>query len=259
MAAEQRTLGYLLHDDSHAPTFKPTSLRFQTYPWCDTSDNEVGEGINGNHILNYLCYNEMTDDHPPPKTNVYLPWTSNFTNGDASSLDDSQIDLGTFVMSKDNFWNHWLIPKLNILNMCVHYKVWNQSAHTWGPADYCWGSNKQVAANGSELPAQDWIAKETKDENGNIVWDWKVNYDPPDVSDQSGLMIGIKGSTWAHNFSRVSFVPGTGQIKVAGHTEIFEYCEVWRGLIDHAHSDADRCVQIFFSRATCQNVWAGQC
>jgi len=239
---EKPLLGHLMEDQSQKdPRFTPTSLTLQTYPWCDSTGKAIGIGTQGNSELNYLCYNGMTNNRPPPASVTYLPWTSNFTDG-VNSGNGDQIPLGTFVISKDNFWTRWLLPQLSVCHKGVFCKVYDQHASCQSPNKYSWGAKKQILAYENDLPTEMWIGKEVEIKPGYPAWEWKADYDLGEVKDQAGAAIGIKGSISARNYSIVYFIPGMNRISVSGSVRIEEYCQVWRGIIDHAISDTDRYV-----------------
>lgn len=120
-------VGYLASTDAgttgdHPATFLPTDVRFQTYPWVGANGAEVGPGITGNSVLNYLCYLEMTDKRAPPTgTNAVLIPNGNWTDGDASN--PSSMDQGTFMLSKRNFLDRWLLPQLRAMNQILEPSV----------------------------------------------------------------------------------------------------------------------------------------
>jgi hypothetical protein len=107
----------------HPPTFLPTDVIFQTYPWTGKPPhNQPISGLTGNSVLNYLCYLEMTDNRPPPTgAATFLPIVGNWTDGDTSNV--SSMDLGTFCLSSRNFFDNWLLPKLRAMNQIMEPTV----------------------------------------------------------------------------------------------------------------------------------------
>ncbi|TKA70051.1 hypothetical protein B0A49_06256 [Cryomyces minteri] len=247
-----RTLGYVAQasgdfNGSHKATFEPTHLQFQTYPWCGSQGQGAGEGVKGNSILNCLLYTEMTDEHKPPSL-WQLPWSANFTDGDASANDDTKIPLGTFVMSKDNFWNRFLVPKLATLNCNAHFKVWGQNAGAWSDGSYNMGSNAQLAANADQEKDVNWCNVEVPNNLqilfpglSKMAWTFQKNYEQPVDAAKGGLTVSVKRQDQAFNFSAISFYPGTNRGHMKGWSIVNKYCERWKGDCDLlSHSDADR-------------------
>lgn len=122
-------VGYVAATDGgptgdHPPTFLPTDVKFQSYPWIGKPpNNQPISGLTGNAVLNYLCYLEMTDNRPPPTdlSATYLKIDGNWTDGDTSNV--SSMDLGTFCLSKRNFLDRWLLPKLRAMNQIMEPTV----------------------------------------------------------------------------------------------------------------------------------------
>jgi hypothetical protein len=98
-------------------------VKFQTYPWAGVPpNNQPTSGLTGNSVLNYLCYLEMTDKRAPPTgVATFLPIVGNWTDGDTSNV--SSMDLGTFCLSKRNFLDRWLLPKLRAMNQIMEPTV----------------------------------------------------------------------------------------------------------------------------------------
>lgn len=107
----------------HPPTFLPTDVRFQTYPWVGKAPGfQPTSGLTGTSVLNYLCYLEMTDKRAPPTGPAqFLTPNGNWTDGDGSKI--SSTDLGTFCMSRRNFLERWLLPKLRVMNQAMEPSV----------------------------------------------------------------------------------------------------------------------------------------
>jgi hypothetical protein len=82
---------------------------------------------------------ETTGKNPMPSGDAqWLPYTGNFTSGridqDGNGIDIIRDDmpLGSFVMSSDNFFDNYLLPKLSMFNksmLIAITKVW--SICTW--------------------------------------------------------------------------------------------------------------------------------
>lgn len=104
----------------HDPTFTPTDVRFQTYPWIDPSSKTAAPiDIKFPGALNYLLYLEMTDNHTPPDPNspdAFLPTSGgNWTDGRDPNK-DSPSSFGSMVIASRNFLYTFFLPKLNKIN-----------------------------------------------------------------------------------------------------------------------------------------------
>ncbi|KAK2758179.1 hypothetical protein FQN54_004023 [Arachnomyces sp. PD_36] len=104
----------------HEPTFLPTDVRFQTYPYRDTNHESI-TSIDGNGRLNYILYLEMTDNDPPPNGDdeFLSPNNGNWTNGTDPSR-DGIAEFGTWVLSRRKFLDTWFVPRLNKLNRMMN-------------------------------------------------------------------------------------------------------------------------------------------
>lgn len=106
----------LLTIKAHPPTFTPTDVRFQTYPWVDpTTKVQAEPALTLPGALNYLIYLEMTDNETPPDPNspdAFLPTSNgNWTDGTNPST-DSPSSFGTMVLGRKNFLEKYFLPKL---------------------------------------------------------------------------------------------------------------------------------------------------
>ncbi|KAF7585360.1 hypothetical protein BBP40_011116 [Aspergillus hancockii] len=104
---QKRTIGYGLCTtkpssvNQQAPTFPPTSLKFQTYEYIAPGSTEPQEGL-GKGDNNMLLYLQMTDNQKFPDTAI-LPYTGNFV---ADGMD------GTMCVDRKIFWDDYLLRKL---------------------------------------------------------------------------------------------------------------------------------------------------
>jgi hypothetical protein len=105
----------------HDPTFSPSDIRFQTYPWKKpgVSNYDPVAGLDGESRLNYLCYLEMTDGDKPPSTTdpkAFLnPAQGAWTDGVDPSTEVAS-KFGAYKLTGRKFLEGYLIPKLTPLN-----------------------------------------------------------------------------------------------------------------------------------------------
>lgn len=101
---QKRTVGYGLYTanpgsvNEQAPTFPPTSLKYQTYEYIAPGSNEPQEGL-GKGDNNMLLYLQMTDNQPFPSAAI-LPYTGNFV---ADRMD------GTMCVERKIFLDNYLL------------------------------------------------------------------------------------------------------------------------------------------------------
>ncbi|KAF7974326.1 hypothetical protein HWV62_12372 [Athelia sp. TMB] len=110
--------------DKQSPTFAPTSLNFQNFPFVTTSYEGTKRGEN-----NMLVYLQMTqarqlplDLLPFPKANWVVPATPRYD--------------GTLCFSKATFLEKWLLPQLAPLNNATTWVTVIDQAPGSGPAPY---------------------------------------------------------------------------------------------------------------------------
>lgn len=130
---ETGTIGFAL-ENKDAPSatpapklnFEPCGIQYQTYPWVDSAVPAYTptSGMKGNSKLNYLLYAEVTKDDKgntrslPPWEQRYLDkHMGNWTDGSLQkSAENESMAYGAFHMSSKNFFQHYLLKKLKILN-----------------------------------------------------------------------------------------------------------------------------------------------
>lgn len=128
-------------DPIKPPEFKPNETRFQTSSWYDTRNNEpAGTGDKGNSILNYLLYKQTTGTHfLKPEDSKMIVTKENWTPGRADeSQNDDDLVLGRLYISKRNFFDSWLIPKLSVFNKAMHACVYDSKVWCNGWSQYTW-------------------------------------------------------------------------------------------------------------------------
>lgn len=81
-------------------SFPPTSLRLQDYPYIGPSGT-IQQGLD--QVNNCLTYTQMTLNHLPPALDLDYPRCGNLVNPDQHGIE---------IISRANFWDDWLLPKL---------------------------------------------------------------------------------------------------------------------------------------------------
>ncbi|KAL4745721.1 hypothetical protein BDW72DRAFT_198384 [Aspergillus terricola var. indicus] len=119
-----RTIGYALRTNdprsvnSDAPTFPPTSLKFQTYeykaPGHESEPGKDGIGVGDNNVLLYL----ITDNEDIPNI-IGLPWNGNL-------VEDGKE--GTVCVATKLIWDDYLLRKtspllLHSLNQAIYARI----------------------------------------------------------------------------------------------------------------------------------------
>ncbi|KAI9925305.1 hypothetical protein ASPWEDRAFT_45751 [Aspergillus wentii DTO 134E9] len=131
-----RTIGYGVHTpdpssmNEQAPTFPPTSLKFQTYEYIAPGKTAPEEGIpQGDN--NMLLYLQMTENKPFPSAAI-LNYSGNYA---ASGMD------GTMAIEREIFLDKYLLrtktPELlHVFNHATY--VWIKSASVDKPTEVNW-------------------------------------------------------------------------------------------------------------------------
>lgn len=142
--------------NQQAPTFPPTSLKFQTYEYIAPGQTEPTDG-NDNNMLLYL---QMTDSKPFPSTAI-LPYTGNFAS---SGMD------GSMAIERNIFWDSYLLrvsPATELLHTLNHATyVWI----THADIDKTQSPNWEIGVGDSSHSASPsffhWVKQ------GNMSWTW---------------------------------------------------------------------------------------
>ncbi|RBR22925.1 uncharacterized protein FIESC28_04223 [Fusarium coffeatum] len=108
-------------------TFEVNNARYMTYPWTNPDTNiGVPAGLDGDSRLNYLLYLETVGSHTPPldsQANAVLNTRmGNWTEGRKPGT-DSHSKFGTFVLSRANFMESFLLPKLSSINRIMSMDI----------------------------------------------------------------------------------------------------------------------------------------
>lgn len=105
-------------------TFEPSEIQYQTYPWIDPQSMggfKPSSGLEGNQRLNYMLYCETTNGRKlPPVDQRSLPRVGNWTDGRlAAEANSENTEFGSFHMSRENFFDGYLLRKLRFLNRAM--------------------------------------------------------------------------------------------------------------------------------------------
>lgn len=175
-----------------APSFPPTSLMFQTYPFISpgASEPEVGLVLGQRNMLLYL---NMTR-HKSFPIERYLDYSGNHV--------PSTID-GSIIIEKDVFWNSYLIRQ----DLPLLLNVFNKVTHAWVNSvwvDYngfktSYGATYGVGPGSSSDAAWNFFAWERVDD---LNWNWNKSYHKKDDKGWGGIF-SAEISMWC-KFSELS-------------------------------------------------------
>ena len=91
-----------------------------TYPWLDPGafEPKPTHGLTGNSRLNYFLYAETTNKRElPPTDKRFINYKGNFTDGRIEKdAKPESGDFGSFVMGRRNFFDGYLLKKLQKVN-----------------------------------------------------------------------------------------------------------------------------------------------
>ncbi|KAI8959810.1 hypothetical protein F5Y11DRAFT_331865 [Daldinia sp. FL1419] len=211
-----RTIGYHMLTskpssvNQQAPTFPPTSLKFQTYEYIGPGQTEPAEGIPaGNN--NMLLYLQMTDNKPFPPTAI-LPYTGNFASRDMD---------GTMSIERSIFWDNYLLrvsPATELLHTLNHATyVWIKHADI----DNRQSPNWEIGVGDSNHSASPsffhWIPQ------GDMLWTWgqprKDNEQYYYHETDAGWGVG-ELEVSCNVINTMSTSPGSNVIRVTGKSDV---------------------------------------
>lgn len=160
-----RTIGYNMLTskpssvNQQAPTFPPTSLKFQTYEYIGPGQTKPSEGIPAGDN-NMLLYLQMTDNKPFPPTTI-LPYTGNFAS---SGMD------GSMCIGRNIFWDNYLLrvsPATELLHTLNHATyVWIKHADIDRTQSPNWEIGVGDSSHSASPPFFHWIKQ------GIMSWAW---------------------------------------------------------------------------------------
>ncbi|KAE9371699.1 hypothetical protein N431DRAFT_467860 [Stipitochalara longipes BDJ] len=196
-----------------APSFPPTAMILQSYPYYEDGQIEPVVGL-GKGDNNMLLYSEMTNKRPIPKEQKII-WKGNFIS--PSPTPPKTAALATMTIGTQVFWNEFLLgnslgPLLTRMNEA-----------TWLEAKVCraeYGAIENdfeydVGPVDTRPPSfYDWVPKD--DGTG---WKWEkttglVDEDTPTdgFSAEAGL--------WTGSSNDITIIPGSNRITVSGRSYV---------------------------------------
>ncbi|KAL2821454.1 hypothetical protein BDW59DRAFT_164189 [Aspergillus cavernicola] len=213
----KRTIGYGLRTanpesvNKQAPSFSPTSLKFQTYEYIAPGKKDPEEGIpEGDN--NMLLYLQMTDkkDFPPE---AILPYTGNFVSNGMG---------GTMCIEKGIFWDRYLLRKttpqlLHLFNNSTY--AWAKSADLTDIEHPDWEVGVGGSGHAGDPDFFAWVS------SGLLQWTWGSPSQPEQQIRKRNSYGNESGSidvTCTTNNS-MKTKPGSNLIDVSGKSDIQVY------------------------------------
>ncbi|KAF3148516.1 hypothetical protein TWF594_000927 [Orbilia oligospora] len=219
---QENILGYSIvgNDPSQingaAPTFVPTSIDHYNYPWVEPgySSTSGQDGLD----QNAFCYLTMADFRKPPEI-AGLTYSGPFVNKDNGA---------TFCMNSNIFWDTWLLPLLQELNMQTlvypetpYLKFADDAGSVWAICEYHVGNNNpSVSASDSTFA---WTR--STDGDGKPSWTWSSSLPPSsnEVVDENGVWT-VSSSETSQSSTTLTFNEGGRKISIVGKNQFhFEF------------------------------------
>ncbi|KAK6538428.1 hypothetical protein TWF694_010013 [Orbilia ellipsospora] len=219
--AGKNILGYSINGtdpeavNGFAPSFVPTSIDDYTYPWIEPgASSSTGEdGLD----LNSLSYLTMSDFNQPPDV-PGLRYTGEFV---------TKNDGAVLCINSSIFWDKWLLPLLQELNMCTQVNP-DKPYLSWCEDDrytaliaikyHIGNSNPGITSS------DPYFAFKPKTDSANqVYWSWESNIPP--ATNESVNPVGtwtITASETSTSTSTVRFDMGGQKISITG-TNQFVY------------------------------------
>ncbi|KAI0398697.1 hypothetical protein F4802DRAFT_603740 [Xylaria palmicola] len=221
---QKRTLAYALHTakpetvlqytvNKNAPSFPPTSLKLQTYPYIAPNQTEPGEGLGEVGENNMLLYLQMTKNRPFPDVRL-LEYSGNYVSPGIN---------GMIIIDRDIFWDSYLFRTspaqlLSLLN--VYTYAWVGSASIPGTAGEQWDIATGLHSNDPNFYA--W----KQNAFNPLTWTWA-----PSNGEQSYHKKFQDNGGWnwldidCTTSNTLSAVPGDNNINAGGTTDIKIVCQ----------------------------------
>ncbi|PWY66691.1 hypothetical protein BO83DRAFT_367079 [Aspergillus eucalypticola CBS 122712] len=218
---KKRTLAYALHTDKpktvneEAPSFPPTSLKLQTYPYIAPNETKPGQGLGSVGENNMLLYLQMTDNQPFPDVRV-LEYSGNYVSKGMN---------GTFIIDRSIIWDSYLFrttaPKL-LPMFNVYTYAWVASASNPNLFGEQWSIGLGDPSHSSDASFYAWKQSDTD----ALTWKWtptneEQGYNHTYKSDAGWNKLNIDCTT----SNILSTVPGTGNIEASGTTDVTIVCQ----------------------------------
>lgn len=164
---KKRTLAYALHTDKpqtvneEAPSFPPTSLKLQTYPYIAPNETKPGQGLGSVGENNMLLYLQMTDNKPFPDDRI-LEYSGNYVSKGMN---------GTFIIDRNIIWDSYLFrttaPKL-LPMFNVYTYAWVASASNTNLFGEQWSIGLGDPSHSSDASFYAWKQSDTD----ALTWTW---------------------------------------------------------------------------------------
>lgn len=196
------SINYSLVDRSGAvldPTLPPTSQALQTYGHRETTmENSIFqvsdpvEGLGTAGDKNALLYLGMTRKQAMPASKR-LPWSANWvTSNNANPV------AGGLAISRADFIDHFLMPKLAMINMATHFEV--TQAHTKkkgaAAAEYSFAIGRPTLADA----AYAWVQTPLL---GPDYYTWTRSSSKSDEAGARGFQSNAKGKSTVANILHI--------------------------------------------------------
>ncbi|OJJ75795.1 hypothetical protein ASPBRDRAFT_38097 [Aspergillus brasiliensis CBS 101740] len=218
---QKRTLAYALHTDKpetvneEAPSFPPTSLKLQTYPYIAPNETKPGQGLGSAGDNNMLLYLQMTDKRPFPDVRL-LEYSGNYVSKGMN---------GTIIIDRDIIWDSYLFrttaPKL-LSQFNVYTYAWVASASNPNLFGEQWSIGLGDPSHSSDASFYAW----KQSGSDNLTWTWtpsneEQKYNNTYQSDAGWNKLNITCTT----SNTLSTASGTGDIKASGTTDVTIVCQ----------------------------------
>ncbi|KAI0548371.1 hypothetical protein F4679DRAFT_321897 [Xylaria curta] len=216
---QKRTLAYALHTakpetvNEEAPSFPPTSLKLQTYPYIAPNQTKPGEGLGESGENNMLLYLQMTKNRPFPDVRL-LEYSGNYVSPGIN---------GTIIIDRDIFWDSYLfrtIPSQLLSLFNVYTYAWVGSASIPNTLGEQW-----TIASGSHSNDPNFYAWKQSASNP-LTWTWAPSNKEQSYHDKfqnSGGWNRLDIDCTTSN--TLSAVPGDSNINAQGTTDIKIVCQ----------------------------------
>ncbi|KAL3262135.1 hypothetical protein ABHI18_003063 [Aspergillus niger] len=200
--------------NEEAPSFPPTSLKLQTYPYIAPNETKPAEGLGSIGENNMLLYLQMTDKRPFPDIRL-LEYSGNYVSKGMN---------GTIIIDRDIIWDRYLfrdtVPKL-LSQFNIHTYAWVASANNSELFGEQWSIALGDPSHSSDASFYAW-----KQVSSLLAWTWtpsneEQTYQHTYKSDAGWNTLNIKCTT----SNKLSAMSGTGTINASGTTGITVDCE----------------------------------
>ncbi|KAG6003411.1 hypothetical protein E4U21_002044 [Claviceps maximensis] len=218
---QKRTLAYALHTtkpetvNEQAPSFPPTSLKLQTYPYIAPNQTKPGEGLGLVGDNNMLLYLQMTKNRDFPDIRL-LEYSGNYVSPGMN---------GTIIIDRNIIWDSYLFrttpsPLLPLFNTYTY--AWVGSANIPGLLGEQWSISQADTSHSADANFYSW----KQDASDPLKWTWTPSNDEQRYhnkfqSDGGWNRLDIDCTT----SNKLSVVSGTAKIAASGVTDVKIVCQ----------------------------------